>query len=84
MAPKVLQKVCKRLKKLVDEADGMGLLDTEKFNQGKDYTDTPNTGNWYFTKTGTVGSLTANAQFGTSTATNLPPYLAVYIWKRSA
>ncbi len=65
-------------------SDGMALLDTTKFNQGADFTDTPVSGNWHFAKTGTVDTRPPNPQFGTGTASNLPPYLAVYIWKRIA
>ena len=63
---------------------GMALLDTSKFNQGKDFTYSTAADNWFFGSSGGVGSLSPGYQFGTTTANNLPPYLAVYIWKRSA
>ncbi len=64
--------------------EGIGCLDTNFFNKNMDFSHPLDSGNWIFNKSSILNgnSDKVHGQFGTTSNNNMPPYLAVYVWKR--
>lgn len=69
----------------LDFNGGFAILDTSKVGKRDGWTDPPqDPGNWWFNKTGTTNAASGGSQHGVSLENGMPPYLAVYFWKRIA
>lgn len=68
-----------------DYNQGLAVLDTSRVNKRQGWSNPPqDAGNWHFAKSGVTNVTTGGSQHGVSTEKALPPYIAVYIWQRTA